>query len=86
MLVATPALQWVFKWRLQAEERMKASGKAGMTDAQIADFVARFMPAYRAYLPGLYSAGPTTAQQGRTLIIEVDAQRAPVAQQPAPVV
>lgn len=64
---------------------MKASGKAGMTDVQIADFVARFMPAYQAYLPGLYSSGPTTAQKDKTLIIEVDAQRAPVAEQPAPV-
>lgn len=50
-----PPLQWVFKWRLQAEEGMRASGKPGMSDAQIADFVARFMPAYKAYLPVLYS-------------------------------
>jgi hypothetical protein len=33
---------------------MRASGKTGMTDEQIADFVNRFMPAYRAYLPRLY--------------------------------
>jgi len=77
--------QWVFKWRLQAEERMRASGKAGMTDAQIADFVARFMPAYKAYLPGLYAKGPTTARAGKTLIIEVDEKRSPVVHQPAPV-
>ncbi|KXZ53368.1 hypothetical protein GPECTOR_7g1264 [Gonium pectorale] len=78
--------QWVYQWRLQAEERMKASGKAGMSDAQIADFVSRFMPAYTAYLPGLYAAGPTTARPGRTLILEVDRNRSPVQQQPAPVV
>ncbi|KAG2492776.1 hypothetical protein HYH03_008940 [Edaphochlamys debaryana] len=78
--------QWVFKWRLQAEERMKAGGKAGMSAEQIADFVSRFIPAYAAFLPRLYAAGPTTAQPGRTLIIEVDQNRSPVAQQPAPVV
>ncbi|KAG2433766.1 hypothetical protein HXX76_008127 [Chlamydomonas incerta] len=78
--------QWVFKWRLQAEERMKAGGKAGMSAEQIADFVSRFIPAYSAYLPGLYGAGPTTARSGRTLIIEVDQNRSPVAQQPKPVV
>jgi D-glycerate 3-kinase len=33
---------------------MRASGKTGMTDEQIADFVNRFMPAYKAYLPHLY--------------------------------
>mmetsp|Transcript_14462 Transcript_14462/g.45974 ORF Transcript_14462/g.45974 Transcript_14462/m.45974 type:complete len:388 (-) Transcript_14462:69-1232(-) len=44
--------QWVFNWRLQAEEKMRAGGKKGMTDEQVADFVRRFMPAYEAYLPG----------------------------------
>ncbi|KAG2438369.1 hypothetical protein HYH02_010824 [Chlamydomonas schloesseri] len=78
--------QWVFKWRLQAEERMKAGGKAGMSAEQIADFVSRFIPAYAAYLPGLYGSGPTTARHGRTLIIEVDQNRSPVAAQPPPVV
>ncbi len=52
---------------------------------QIADFVSRFQPAYKAYLPGLYAAGPTSAQPGKTLIIEVDMNRSPVAQQPKPV-
>eukprot|EP00200_Dunaliella_tertiolecta_P002230 CAMPEP_0202351190 /NCGR_PEP_ID=MMETSP1126-20121109/7943_1 /ASSEMBLY_ACC=CAM_ASM_000457 /TAXON_ID=3047 /ORGANISM="Dunaliella tertiolecta, Strain CCMP1320" /LENGTH=376 /DNA_ID=CAMNT_0048943275 /DNA_START=154 /DNA_END=1284 /DNA_ORIENTATION=- len=77
--------QWVFKWRLQAEEGMRASGKPGMSDDQIADFVARFMPAYKAYLPQLYSKGPTTARPNHTLIIEVDEQRSPMANQPQPV-
>ena len=45
---------YVFKWRLQAEHAMRASGKSGMTDEQVADFCDRFMPAYKAYLPGLY--------------------------------
>ena len=65
---------------------MRASGKAGMTDDQIADFVSRFMPAYKAYLPQLYSQGPTTARQGRNLVIQVDENRSPVANQPASVI
>jgi D-glycerate 3-kinase len=76
----------VFGWRLQAEQRMRAAGKAGMSDAQIADFVSRYIPAYSAYLPGLYARGPTTAAPGRTLILEVDQGRAPVAGQPEPAV
>ena len=78
-------LQWVFKWRQQAEEKMRALGKPGMTDEQVADFVSRFMPAYKAYLPQLYSSGPTTCQKGKTLIIEVDQDRSPIAFQPPPV-
>mmetsp|Transcript_11024 Transcript_11024/g.31152 ORF Transcript_11024/g.31152 Transcript_11024/m.31152 type:complete len:337 (+) Transcript_11024:458-1468(+) len=78
--------QYVYKWRLQAEEQMRAGGKPGMTDEQIADFVSRFMPAYQAYLPDLYDKGPTTCAHGRTLVIQVDETRSPVAEQPAPVV
>ena len=47
--VAEP--NWVFDWRLQAEVEMRKSGKPGLSDAQVADFVSRFMPAYKAYLP-----------------------------------
>ncbi|GAX73913.1 hypothetical protein CEUSTIGMA_g1363.t1 [Chlamydomonas eustigma] len=75
--------QWVCKWRLQAEERMKASGKAGMTEDQVADFVSRYMPAYEAYLPTLYKKGPSTGKKGRTLIIEVDQSRSPTNKQPS---
>jgi D-glycerate 3-kinase len=77
-------LQVVYGWRLQAEQAMRAAGKPGMTDEQIADFVSRYIPAYTAYLPGLYAQGPTTSKAGRTLVIEVDQKRAPVQQQPAP--
>ncbi len=72
----------MFGWRLQAEQRMRSAGKPGMTDEQIADFVSRYIPAYTAYLPGLYAAGPTTAMPGHTLVIEVDQGRSPVQQQP----
>jgi hypothetical protein len=30
---------WVFGWRLQAEEAMRAGGKPGMTDAQVGGMV-----------------------------------------------
>lgn len=43
--------EWVFNWRLQAEVEMRAAGKPGLTDEQVKDFVSRFMPAYKAYLP-----------------------------------
>mmetsp|Transcript_33837 Transcript_33837/g.100752 ORF Transcript_33837/g.100752 Transcript_33837/m.100752 type:complete len:328 (-) Transcript_33837:340-1323(-) len=74
--------QWVFQWRLQAEERMRATGRPGMSDDQIADFVSRFQPAYQAYLGGLYAQGPTTSRPGKTLVVEVDQNRSPLSQQP----
>ena len=78
--VADP--QFAYKWRLQAERAMRAAGKPAMTDEQVAEFVDRFMSAYRCYLPGLYMNGPTTAAQGKVLVIEVDENREPVAEQP----
>ncbi|CAG9464828.1 unnamed protein product [Pedinophyceae sp. YPF-701] len=75
--------EWVFKWRLEAEQRMVAAGRPGMDEAGVRDFVAKYMPAYRAYLPGLYRDGPVGAQPGRVLMVALDSERGPVASQPA---
>lgn len=68
----------VYRWRLEAEHAMAAKGKPGMTDEQLRDFVSRYMPAYRTYLPGLYeSAGATGSGVGgrETLLVHVDGNR-----------
>lgn len=67
--------QWVFNWRLQAEVEMRATGKPGLTDAQVADFVSRFMPAYKAYLPALYKDGPTGQAGAPRLTLSVNSSR-----------
>ncbi|KXS12793.1 P-loop containing nucleoside triphosphate hydrolase protein [Gonapodya prolifera JEL478] len=46
-----------YVWRKQAEDEMKAKGKAGMTDEQIKDFVDRFMPFNELCLPRLRREG-----------------------------
>ena len=75
LVVKIAKTQWVFDWRAQAENMMKASGKSGMSDEQIRDFVSRFMPSYDAYLPGLYESPP----MDDVLLFEIDQQRVPVA-------
>lgn len=45
----------VLKWRVEAEENMKKLGKAGMSQDEVARYIARFLPAYQTYLPGLRS-------------------------------
>ncbi len=42
------------------------------------------MPAYHAYLPGMYAAGPTTARPGHVLIVEIDERRSLTSTQPSP--
>eukprot|EP00850_Spirogloea_muscicola_P004341 SM000018S03706 [mRNA] locus=s18:885901:889825:+ [translate_table: standard] len=69
---------WVFDWRLQAEVAMRNKGKPGMTDEQVADFVSTYMPAYKAYLPQLYSRGPQNADSNKTLKLVIDKGRNPI--------
>ena len=53
---------------------------------QVADFVDRYMPAYKAYLPSLRAKGPTTAAPGKLLTVAVREDRSLAPVQPAPAV
>jgi D-glycerate 3-kinase len=75
LVVQVEDAQCVFQWRLQAEKQMKQAGKDGMSDEEVRDFVSRYMPAYQAYLPALYSTGPTTSRPGHLLRVGVDKNR-----------
>jgi D-glycerate 3-kinase len=68
----------VFKWRLQAEEAMWAKLGTGMSNEEVADFVGRYIPAYTAYLPGLYTDGPTDSSSDRLLKFAIDENRSPL--------
>jgi D-glycerate 3-kinase len=45
--------RFVLKWRVEAEEKMKAQGKSGMTNEEVIEYAKLFLPAYETYLPGL---------------------------------
>ena len=51
---------------------------------QVADFVDRYMPAYHAYLAGMYARGPTTARAGHVLVVQINETRSLTAEQPGP--
>ena len=40
---------YVLTWRVEAEERMIASGKPGLSRADIEDYIRRFLPAYQTW-------------------------------------
>ena len=40
---------YVLTWRVEAEERMKADGKPGLSRADIEDYIRRFIPAYNTW-------------------------------------
>ncbi|KAB1218609.1 D-glycerate 3-kinase, chloroplastic [Morella rubra] len=68
----------VYQWRLQAEIAMREAGKPGMSDEEVKDFVSRYLPAYKAYLPTLYSEGPNGSDPKHLLVIEIDEGRNPI--------
>ena len=76
VVVAIDDVQHVYRWRLEAEQAMKASGRDGMTDEEVRDFVSRYMPAYETFLPALYAASLDRGVGGKsTLIVNVDGDR-----------
>ncbi|PXF49874.1 D-glycerate 3-kinase, chloroplastic [Gracilariopsis chorda] len=70
-------MDWVFDWRLQAERGSRASGRPGLSDEQVKDFVSRFMPAYKHYTPNLYHRSKPLFPN-HELHIEIDQMRRPV--------
>lgn len=59
----------VYDWRLEAERNMRKAGKPSLSDAQVQDFIDRFMPAYQAYLPALYASGPERRENTTALMV-----------------
>ncbi len=43
---------------------MREAGRPGMSEEEVRDFCSRYMPAYRAYLPGLYDRSSGRAEDG----------------------
>jgi len=56
--VAPEDIHFVLDWRVEAEERMKAEGKAGMEKEEVLAYVRKFLPAYEIYLPKLLKSYP----------------------------
>ena len=51
---------FVREWRVEAEERAMAAGRAGMGRERITAFVDAFLPAYALWTPGLRECPPTS--------------------------
>ncbi|KAF3334856.1 D-glycerate 3-kinase [Carex littledalei] len=68
----------VYQWRLEAEVAMRNDGKPGMSDEEVLDFVSRYLPAYKAYLPTLYAEGPNGSKPEMLAVIDIDEARNPI--------
>ena len=84
LVVGLSSIDLVYKWRQHAESKMIASGKTGMSEAEVRDFINRFMPAYEHYLPSLYAEGPkcrkgdaSTGNPVSALLVTINEDRMP---------
>lgn len=82
------------RWREEPEQLLRDAGKPAMTQAELRDFIDRYMPAYKLYIPALYEdPGRVAALPDRRLwspsssvasvprlVMEIDRQRQPAAQ------
>ncbi len=62
------------QWRLQAEQEMMATGKSGMTESQIYDFVKYF---WKSLHPELFITPLTCNSDWADLVIEINPDRTP---------
>lgn len=63
------------KWRQEAEQKMIAQGKSGMSDAEIKQFVEYF---WKALHPELFITPLIESKQGVDIVVEIDANHVPI--------
>jgi D-glycerate 3-kinase len=72
--IEVPSLDDVVRFRVDSERVRRQRGETALSDEEARDYVERFLPAYRAWLPGLakrrFSKG--------ALVVRVDAERHPI--------
>jgi D-glycerate 3-kinase len=70
VILRASATSFIVDWRVQAEEAMRAHGRAGLDRAAIEDYIRRFLPAYETY-----GGAPRQFPADRQLTIWLDAER-----------
>jgi D-glycerate 3-kinase len=69
-----PTLETIVDWRVDSERARRERGEPALSDADARDYIERFLPAYRAYVPALAARpiGPTSRR------IQLRADRLPL--------
>jgi D-glycerate 3-kinase len=62
------SLDTIVRWRVLAERERRAQGQDGLSDEEARDYIERFLPAYRAYVPALKAHPPCS--DFRTVLLD----------------
>ncbi len=65
------SLDDVVRWRVGSERARRERGEGALSEEEAHDYIERFLPAYRAYVPGLRERPPCA----RVLTVELDSGR-----------
>lgn len=71
-------ISYVIQWRIEAEQKMKAQGRPGMSEDEITAYVKKFIPAYELYLPQLIHSPPFGVSKKETLQVVLGEDRIPI--------
>jgi D-glycerate 3-kinase len=75
LMLDTPALETIVRWRIGAEEARRARGEPALSDADARDYIERFLPVYRVYVPPLRERAPSA--RSRRIVLGEDRLPAP---------
>jgi D-glycerate 3-kinase len=78
LTVQSPAT--IVEWRVGSERARRERGETALSDADARDYIERFLPAYRVYVPSLDSKPPSSD----SLRVVLGPDRAPIAHDSAP--
>jgi D-glycerate 3-kinase len=56
--LAADSPQTIVRWRVESERTRRARGEAALSDDDARDYILRFLPAYRVYVPALRAKPP----------------------------
>lgn len=71
----THDLDAIVRWRVEAERERRAATSAGLSDDDARDYIERFLPAYRLFVPRLRARRPI---DGPVLRVELGPDRSPL--------
>ncbi|HND29501.1 MAG TPA: hypothetical protein PLA94_05855 [Myxococcota bacterium] len=71
ILLKAPTLEQIVAWRMEAERVRRLRGEGAMSEEDCRAYARSFLPAYQAWLPGLWARPPVRPALG----IELDAGR-----------
>jgi D-glycerate 3-kinase len=78
LMLHAPTLDTIVDWRVDSERARRERGETALSDEDARDYIERFLPAYRAYVPGLAARRMDPTSRPTSRLIQLGADRLPL--------